>query len=176
MRNAWSVGVLALLALLLGGCGGADEDARASKAISDQIMAEQKSGGQTAQFFAMERKDADCIGDGMVDKIGTDQLRKYGVLTKQNKTNKDVTAVKMSTGDAKAATDVLFGCTDVEGMMQKAMADSGQVPDEMKACVKKVLTEGNLRTMFRKVFEGNQQEAQQALVTPMMKCATGSGG
>jgi hypothetical protein len=174
MRQAWALAVVAVLAVLAGGCGGDSSDQEASKAISDQIMAQQKSDAQTSQFFTMDRKDANCIGDGLVDKIGTDQLRQYGVLTKQNKANKDVTGVKMSTKDAKAATDVLFVCTDVESMMQKAMANSGQVPDTMKACMNKVLTEGNLRTMFQKVFEGSPEEAQQALITPLMKCTTGS--
>jgi hypothetical protein len=175
MKKTPAAALLAVMALLLTGCGG-NNDAQAAKAISDSIMKEQKSSGQSSQFFSMDKKDADCIGKGLVDKIGTDQLQKYGVLTKDNKTKSDVTNVKMSAGDAKSATDVLFSCTDVEGMMQKALDASGNVPAAMKDCVHKVLNEDNLRSMFQKIFAGQQQEAQKALVQPMMKCAAGNQG
>jgi hypothetical protein len=173
MKKTLAAGVLAVLAMVLAGCGGNNDD-QAAQAISDSIMKEQKSGGQTSSFFSMDKKDADCIGQGLVDKIGTDQLQQYGVLTKDNKTKGDVTNVKMSAADAKSATDVLFKCTDVEAMMQKAMDRTGKVPAAMKACVKKVLTKDNLHTMFEKIFAGRQDEAQKALVQPMMKCAMGS--
>jgi len=124
----------------------------------------------------MERKDADCIGEGLVDKIGTEKLQEYGLLTKDNKTKNDVTGVKMSKQDADSATDVLFDCADVKGMMQKAMDQAGTVPKEMRACVDKVLSEENLRGMFAKIFQGQQDQAQQELVQPMMACATGNAG
>jgi len=171
MKKTLAVLVTAVLALGLTSCGGNDDEA-ASKALSDSIMKSQES-SNASQFFAMERKDADCIGDGMVDEIGTDQLQEYGMITKDNKANKDVTAVKMSTGDAESATDVLFDCTDVPGMMQKAVGDSGQIPAEMQDCVNEALNEKNLRSMFTKVFSGKQEEAQQELIQPMMKCQSG---
>jgi len=177
MSKTWAAGVLAALSLLLTGCGSSTgDDEQASQAISDSIMKEQKSGGQTSQFFSMDRKAADCIGKGLVDRIGTDQLKEYGVLTKDNKTKGDVTSVKMSPKDAKSATTVLFDCTDVENMMQNAMQRSGNIPEEMKACINKVLNEDTLRSMFTKVFSGQQDEAQKELVQPMMKCAVGGTG
>ena len=174
MTKTLAAALLAVLALTLSGCGNSGDD-QAAKSISDSIMAQQKS-GSGSQFFSMKRKDADCIGKGLVDKIGTDKLQKYGLLTKDNKTKDSVTNVKMSGGDAKSTTDVLFSCTDVESMMQTAMDKSGNVPAAMKTCVDKVLNEGNLRTMFTKVFQGQQDEAQKALISPMMKCASGSQG
>jgi hypothetical protein len=181
MKNTLAAAVLTALALLLSACGGggsetSSEDDTASKAISDSIMKAQKQGESSAQFFTMKRKDADCIGDGLVDEIGTEKLQEYGLLTEDNKTKKNVTGVKMSKTDAGSATDVLFECTDVQNMMQKAMNQAGNVPDEMKACVKKVLNEENLRGMFSKIFSGQQEQAQQELVQPMMECATGNAG
>jgi hypothetical protein len=61
-------------------------------------------------------------------------------------------------------------------MMKKAMTSSQQIPEAMKACVTKVLTEDNLRVMFEGIFSGDQEGAQKALVAPMMKCAAGSQG
>ena len=77
-----------VLALGLSSCGGGsnDDDAAASKALSDSIMKSQKSGNDAASsLLTLKQKEADCIGDGLVDKIGTDQLQKYKLLTKDNK-------------------------------------------------------------------------------------------
>ena len=84
--------------------------------------------------------------------------------------------MKMSVRDAKAATDVLFGCTDVPAMMQKAMDRSGQVPAAMKACIKKTLDEDTLRTIFVSVFSGKQQQASNGLMQSISKCGLGSAG
>jgi hypothetical protein len=175
MTKTLSVAVLTVLAVSLSGCG-SNDDAKASKAISDQVMASQKSASGTSQLLKLKQKDADCIGDGMVDKIGTDQLQEYKILTKDLKPNKDVTGVTMSKGDAKSATDVLFDCTDVPAMMQKAMNSGGQIPDNMKACVNKQINEDNLRPMFEKVFNGKQDEATQGLIKKMTACASGGAG
>ena len=165
------------LALALSACGSGSDDTAASKAISASIMKSQKAGGDSASsLLSLKQAEADCIGKGLVDKIGTDQLQQYKLLTKDNKASKDVTAVKMSPGDAESATNVLFGCTDVPGMMDKAMTSSGQVPQAMQACVKKALNEKALRGMFTQVFAGNQEAAKQKLIQPMMKCAAPAGG
>jgi hypothetical protein len=176
MTKTLTLAVLTVLAFALSGCGNGD-DTKASKAISDSIIKSQKkTADSSSQFFTMDRKDADCIGDGLVDKIGTDQLKEYGLLTEKLKTKESVTNLKMKAADAKSATSVLFDCTNVEDMMQTAITKSGSVPAAMKACVNKTLTEKNLRPMFTKIFQGKQSEAQKDLTAPMMKCATGSAG
>jgi hypothetical protein len=171
MKTSLAAATAILLALTLGSCGGND-DAEASQAISASIMKSQSSSGDSAsQLLSLKKKEADCIGSGLVDKIGTDQLKQYKLLTKDNKAGQDVTQVKMSKGDAESATDVLFGCTDVPAMMKKAMNSSGQVPAQMRACVDKTLNEQALRGMFTNVFQGNEEQAKKDLITPMMRCA-----
>ncbi len=176
MKTILAAAAATVLALTLSSCG-SNDDAEASQAISASIMKAQKSGSDSAsQLLNLKQKEADCIGNGLVDKIGTDQLRQYKLLTKDNKAGQDVTQVKMSKGDAEAATDVLFGCTDVPGMMQKAMNSSGQVPAEMRGCVNKALNEQALRGMFTNVFQGNEEQAKKDLIQPMMKCAQPNAG
>ncbi len=175
MRKTWTAAVLTTLALLVSACGSNGDD-EAAQNISDSIMKAQKSSSSSSEFFSVKRKDADCIGKGFVDKIGTDQLQQYGLLDKDNKVKGNVTGLKMSAGDAKSATEVLFGCTDVQSMIKKAMANTGQVPKAMKACVDKALTEDNLRSMFNELFQGDSKAANKALVQPMTKCALGSQG
>jgi hypothetical protein len=179
MKTILAAVVAAVLALALSSCGGgtSSNDEQASKALSASIMKSQKAaGGSAAKLLALKQKDADCISKGLVDKVGTDKLQKYGMLTKDLKANNGLSNVKMSAADAKAATDVVFGCTDVQGMMKKAMKSSGQVPAAMQACVDKGLTDTALRSMFAHVFSGDQNAAQQDLIKPMMKCAAPSGG
>jgi hypothetical protein len=177
MKQTLATTAAVVLALGLSSCGGASSDAEASKALSASIMKSQRSGDDAASsLLSLKQKEADCIGAGLVDKIGTDQLQEYKLLTKDNKASKDVTQVKMSKGDAEAATDVLFSCTDVSAKMNKAMTNSGQVPAEMRACVTKALNEKALRGMFTEVFAGDEAAAKQQLVEPMMKCAAPAGG
>ena len=173
MKTSLAAVSAALLALSLSSCGGSNDDAEASKAISASIMKSQNASGNEAasQLLSLKKKEADCIGSGLVDKIGTDQLKQYKLLTKDNKAGQDVTQVKMSKGDAESATDVLFGCTDVPAMMKKAMNSSGQVPAQMRSCVDKTLNEQALRGMFTNVFQGNEEQAKKDLITPMMRCA-----
>jgi hypothetical protein len=176
MHRALPAAVLAALVLAVGGCAGsdgADADAKASKAIADSIM---KNDDSSAKLLSMKRKDADCIGDGLVDKVGTERLQKYGLLTKDNTAKGAINDVSMSAKDAKATTSVLFGCTDVEGMMNTAINQSGSLSKKVKACVSKALTEDTLRPVFDQMFQGNQDDASKALTGPMAKCAVAGIG
>jgi hypothetical protein len=178
-KTILATAVLAGLAVSTAGCAssssGGDEDAKAAREISNAIVTQQKSTQGPAALLAIKRKDADCVGKGLVDKLGTDKLEKYGVLTQDGKAKKGVTDVTMSAADAGSATDVLFGCVDVESRIQKGMAKSGNIAPQVRSCVKKVVTEKTLRSMFSDVFQG-RQDATKRLVGPLTKCALGNGG
>jgi hypothetical protein len=175
MSKLLSAAVVTVLACTVSACGSGDDET-ASKNISASILKTQKSSTGAAQLLRLEKKDADCIGDGLVEEIGTDRLQEYGVLAEDMRTEKSATEVEMSVADATAATDVLFACSDVATMMRRAVARTGSIPQQMQACVDKALNEDNLRPMFSKVFQGKQAEAQRALTAPVTKCATGSAG
>jgi hypothetical protein len=169
MRRTLAVTAIAALTLTLSACGGGSEDDEtAAKAISDSIMSEQDGGA--ADVFAMERSEADCIGDGFVDEIGVEQLQEYGFITEDLKAE-PMTSVKMETADAEAATGVLFDCADVTELMSEAMAAGQQVDKKTRECLEEVLTEEKLRTMFTLMFSGKQDEANQEVVRPLMECA-----
>ncbi len=163
--------VLAGLLLSLAACGGSGDDEAASAAIADSIMEEQQAG--TDSIFAMERAEADCIGDGFVAEVGVDQLQEYGFLT-EDMTAEPMTDVKMDPADAEAATGVLFDCTDVTALMSEAISTGGQVDEETQACLEEVITEDKLKTMFTLMFSGKQDEANQEVIAPMMQCAGGA--
>ena len=168
MRISRPTVLLAALLLPLTACGGGDDDAKAAKAISDSIMESQEDQAGGAQMFTMPREDADCIGEGFVDQIGTEQLQEYGFLNEDLTAAEDFTDVKMSEEDAGSAADTLIECADVEQMMSEAM---GEVDAKTRECFEEVLTEDALRSVFTKMFSGKQDEAGQELIQPMMECA-----
>ena len=169
-RVTAAVSGLLLVLTACGGIGGNGDDEKASKAISDSIMKEQKASG-SSDVFQMKQEEADCIGDGFVDEIGTDKLKEYGFLTDDLKTADQLTDVKMSTEDARSAANTLFDCADVQKMMTESMGD---LDPKTKACIEDVMTEDALRDLFTKMFSGKQDEAGQDLIAPMMKCTAGA--
>lgn len=194
MTRTLTAAVVAVLLMLLTACGGgsdsesssdpsasasssavtsatSEDDATAAKAIADSFMDAQKSGGSTAQLLRLKRKDADCVGSGMVDEVGTAQLQEYGLLTKDMKVGANISSLKMSKTDAEATSQVLFTCTDVEKMMRDAVAGSGAIPQRVQGCVNRALDEEALRPMFTKIFQGRSAEAQRELTAPLLRCA-----
>jgi hypothetical protein len=173
MTKTLAAAAISGLLLTLTACGGGEgssDDEAASKAISDSIMKEQKASG-SSDVFQMKQEEADCIGDGFVDEIGTDKLKEYGFLTEDLKTADKLSDVKMSTEDAQAAANTLFDCADVRKMMTESMGD---LDPKTKACLEDVMTEDALRSLFTKMFSGKQEEAGQELIAPMMKCTAGA--
>ena len=160
MKKLTAASVLGAALLSLTACGGSGsssstdaasstrsaQDVKASKSISASIMKGQKAATGSSQLFTMSQKDADCIGNGLVDKIGVEQLQTYKLLDKNLKTRNSVTNAKMSAKDAESASSVLFGCTDVQGMMKKAISKSGNLPPAMKPCVDKTQPRGRRDT------------------------------
>lgn len=176
MRTALVASAVTALTLTLTGCGGqsqeATQDDRAATAISDSIIKSQRQSGQSTEgMFQMTRKQADCIGDGFVSDVGTEKLQKYGFLTKKLKTNESITEITMAPKDAKAASDTLFRCADVASMMSNALAANGGVDAETKKCLDQAITEPRLREMFTLMFQGQQKQANSAVMAPIMECA-----
>ncbi len=158
--------------LVLSGCG-SNEDEEAKTAISDYLMEQQAN----QQMISLKDKEADCISDGMVDGIGVDKLKEYGFLNEDGSVNKDAKTPEMSKGDAKVMVDSMFDCTDVMKTMQAELAKSmGDQPPAVKKCFDEELTEDAVRGMLEATFAGDQEQAGQELMGPLMKCATGASG
>lgn len=157
-------GVGALL-LTLTACGGND-DAAAKEAISQQLQS------NSVGDFSLTKADADCIANGMVDDIGVDQLREYGLVTEDNKADKAPDEVTMSEKDADAAAGVFVGCIDAGQLITDSMGDT--VPAEMVDCIDGALTDDLLTQLFSSVFQGKdaQQVSQELLTEPLTSCLT----
>ena len=166
----------AVLMLTLTGCGGgggggggaSSEDSDAAKEISKSLMEQNKG----EDMLAVKQEDADCIGEGMVDEIGTDKLKDYGFLKEDGTVAEDLEGLKMSTEDAGAMTDTMFGCTDVMAMMKDSMsAQMGDQDPALQKCIDEVLTEERVRDLLTGLFSGNEAAAGKSLTAPLMACA-----
>ena len=182
MTKTRAAAAATVLLLSLSGCGGggdeepsaaskqSKDDATASKSIADSILASQKSG--SGQVFTVSTKDANCIGDGLVDKLGTEKLQKYKLLDENLKATGSLASAKMFPPDAESAASAFFDCTDVEAKAKSAVSKNPQLTAPIKKCVTGLLTEKTLRPFLEKTFQGRGQQAQRDLAGPLSKCAT----
>lgn len=155
--------ICGLLLLPVAACGNADEE-KARKAIS-AMMREEGTAGQK-----LSKKEADCVGERLVEGIGVEKLQEYDLLTEDLKANKDTSDdIKMSKKDAGSAASALVDCVDVV----KAVTESAgtDFDAEQKACLQRTITKSLLREMFTDLFQGQGEAATKTILTPMMECA-----
>lgn len=155
-----TIGVAAALALALTSCGNDDE--AASKAIAAGIM------DSNDETFKVTQEQADCLGDGMVDEIGTDQLVEYGLITEDMKENEGIDSVKMNESDAQSAADVMQDCADIKKIFTEAMGTG--MPEEAAACVDEKLTDDVLNEFLVAIFMDDQEAGQQSLMGALQEC------
>ena len=163
-----TLGATAVLVLTLGACGGGD-DSEASKAIADSMM-ESNTEGET---FQVTQDQADCVGEGLVDEIGTDKIIEYGVLSEELETTEDgIEQVEMSDEDAESAADVMMECADIKEIFTGEM---GELPQEAQTCIDEKLTDDVLHEFLVAVFKNDQEGGTQNLMTALTECM-GAGG
>ncbi len=161
-----TIGATAVLALALAACGGSDDDEAASKAIADSIM------DSNDETFEVTQEQADCVGEGMVEDIGTDQLVEYGIITEDNKAADGIESVKMSEDDAQAAADSMQDCADIKEIFTGAM---GELPEEAQTCIDEKLTDDVLNEFLVAVFMDDQEGGTQNLMTALTECMAAGG-
>ena len=154
-----TLGVATVLALTLTSCG-QDEEA-ASKAISASIM------DSNAEAFEVSQEQADCIGDGMVEKIGVEKLTDYGIITEDLEAEDGIENVEMSEGDASSAADVMSGCADIKELFTSAMGD---LPEAAQQCVDENLSDDVLHDFLVAVFMNDQEAGNQQLMGALEEC------
>jgi len=160
-----TIGAVCVLALALAACGGSDDDA-ASKAIADSIMDSSDS------TFEVTQDQADCVGEGMVEDIGTDQLVEYGIITEDNEASDGLESVKMSEDDAQAAADTMQDCADIKEIFTGAM---GELPEEAQTCIDEKLTDDVLNEFLVAVFTDDQEAGTEGLMGALTECMSAGG-
>lgn len=154
------------LSLTLTACGGGDDE-KAAEAISASMMEE------SDEEFPVDQEQADCVGDGLVDKIGVDQLQEYGMLTDDLQVNESVGEVTLEEGDADNAAEVIVDCIDAEAMMAEQLGGDDSLTPEQQECVSEALDNDALKRLFSMMFQGKEDEATNELMGPLMECVMG---
>ncbi len=157
----------AAVLMTLSACGGGSGDeGKAKEAIAKELMTSGSSD------FSFEQKDADCVAEGMVDKIGVEKLVDYGILTDNMSAEKAPSDVKLSDEDANAAADVFVGCMDVSQVIKDAMGTD--LSPEIADCLDKALTDDVLHDFMVAAFKGDDSsDAMAGLTEPLMQCMVG---
>lgn len=151
------------LALSLTACG-QDDDAEAAEAISANMMQESDDG------FTVDQGQADCVGEGMVEEIGVDQLQEYGMLTDDLQVNDSLGEVTMEETDADSAAEVVVGCVDAQAMLAEQLSADGTLTEQQQQCISEALDDDAVTMMFSLIFQGKEDEATSDLMGPLMSC------
>lgn len=169
MKSTRALALAGALALTLSACGGAGggEDTKAAEAISQSMQ------DASDDEFKVDQTQGDCVGKGLVDKIGVDKLKDYGLLSADLTVDEDVTDVTMDQADADSAADVFVSCLDAATMMGEELAADEELTAEQQACVADVLDEEALKGMFSLIFQGKEDEATGQIMGPLMSCMMG---
>lgn len=165
-RALFVAGGLALT-LTLAACGN-DDETQAAENISASMMENSDD-----DEFSVDQDQADCVGEGMVDRIGVDQLQEYGMLNDDLEVEGTVTDVRMEEGDADEAADVLVSCTDAQAMLTEQFADDDSFGEQERECINEVLDDEALTQLFSMMFQGREDEAMNELVEPLLACMMG---
>jgi hypothetical protein len=164
-RALFVAGGLAL-SLSLSACGAGDE-AQAAEAISASMLED------SDDELSVDEEQADCVGEGLVDEIGIDQLQDYGMLTDDLEVNESVGEVTMEEADADSAAEVIIGCVDAQTMLTEQMGADGSMTEEQQECMSEALDDEALTEMFSLLFQGKEDEATDLLLGPAMSCLLG---
>ena len=161
------------LVLGLGACGsggGGDDsanadDTKAADSISKSLTAEND------EVFKVTDEQADCVGEGFVEDIGTDQLTEYGILTEDLEATDEALDIKMEQADAETSAGAMVECTGTKLFVNAILEQAGDVPPETAACVKGVVDEQLLREVFTKAFQGaDDDEVGRPMVAAVEGC------
>ncbi|MBY5164306.1 hypothetical protein [Salsipaludibacter albus] len=144
--------------------------------MSAAILASQSAAGveDTGMDIAYTEQEADCIAQEIVDGVGEDALREYGVVTADGRVVEVMEDVVYSEADAGVIADGILGCSDLAETMRASMAEQiGAGDDAMGQCMQDAIDDDVLRDMLSGSLQGS--DGQEAM-GPLMMAALGCMG
>ncbi len=165
LTHAVSAVVLVATSGLLVGCGGSDDGATAAKNIKASILKESVAGTDLTE------KQAGCLSDSIVDKIGVDQLQEYGLLDDELKVDEQLTDVKLKSEDADSMASAFTRCVNAEELIEKQFSQvASNMSEEQQQCIKDVLTKDRVEEILSLTFQGKEADIQSSLSTDLVTC------
>ena len=179
MRRALTGTALAVL-LACAGCSGNTEEQSGVHLTTDERVAARALAGQLLDSGtlsgrrAVARRQATCIADGAVDRVGLDRLQHYRVVTGQLEAGQRLEDVRMDRPDAAALADVFLGCVDAERLFEEQLLGSvpGLDPRD-KRCVRRAVDAEAARSVLRLTFQGRDDRRFDDVRARLAGCAAG---
>lgn len=142
-------------------------------AIKAEILASQASSATNP--FKMNASQADCTANAIVDAVGVDKLRAYGLLNADGKvTGKKFNAARFSTADATVVVNGIFNCVG-DNTFAAAMRHSieagfaSKATAAQRACLESKLTVAAMKRVIIAEISG-QTAAVTQLTTAIEAC------
>jgi hypothetical protein len=164
LKYAVSAAVLVATSGLMTGCG-SNDDETAAKNLKASILKEDVAGADLTD------KQAGCLADDIVEEIGTEQLKEYGLLDDKLKVNKELTNVELEKKDADSMASAFTTCVNAEELIEKQFSQAASgMSDKQQQCIKDVLTKDKVEEILSLTFQGKSADIQADLRTDLVKC------
>ena len=182
-RTPALVVLAAVVPLALAACGSSGDAATtaAKAAIKADILKSEKSGADASSPLKLSDTQAGCFSGQLVDHLGVAQLKKDGVLTKDGKVAKALSAgsnLKLPPADAGTFVSALFDCTNGGGQVVTLFHDElaqqmTSLPTAAKSCINTKIDAALVRKILVATLSGQGQAAISAEITQITQaCVT----
>ncbi len=163
------VAVVCAALLTLTACGGGGDDEAKDNIASSLKKADTGLAGNTS----LSDDQADCVAGGMVDGIGVDKLKDYGILKDDNTVDTDAQPDDLSADDADAMAGTIVDCVDLGELLADQMGDQfDQLSEDQQKCVTDVFDDETFKGILSATFQGETPDLGQDLQADMVKCMT----
>ena len=163
--------VLVLVAAACGGSGGGLSSG--DQELADEIAAAMLDNTDAAN--ALSEDEAQCFGDNIVSKMGSDRLKDLGLTAAAVKDGTGPTDVDLGDEDIDAMVTVMTDCVDFSQFIVKELQEIG-IPDDAVSCITDELDDGFIASMARAAFTNDDPmdnpETAQGLINAVTGCLT----
>lgn len=184
-RRRLALPALAIAAsLALAACGNGDASAatRIKAAIKAEILSSERTGASGTPFKLTDGQ-AGCFAGDLVDHIGVAQLKKDGVISKDDKVTKAISSsdLKLPAADAGTFVSALFDCTDGGGQVVTRIraelnSQMSSLPAAATTCINTKIDAALIRKILIATLSGQGQDQIRAQVTQITEgCIAGTG-
>lgn len=157
--------VLCAALLTLGACGNSDDDT-AKENIKKSVLQGDESLTNGAK---PTEEQASCVADGMVDDIGVDKLKSYGLLTDDLQIDDSAAPTDLSAEDADALAGVFVDCVNVQDTIADSVGQGKDLTDEQKQCISDAVDEDTVKAGLSAEFQGKTADNTE-MQSELAKC------
>lgn len=160
------------LALSVSGCANSESD-KAKANIKASVL---KNNSSVAGGSKLTDKQAECFANGLVDKVGVDNLKKYKLINDKLEINQSANPTNMSADDADATAEVITGCVDMKKLITDQINANAQtkLTDAQTKCITDAVDTDAIKKGLSASFQGKSSNPMSDMQGALMKCVLGS--